>query len=515
MPRLRISAEYESMLEDPETAAEAKKYLAEKIRSGKFVMDSLHQRRETIRSIAEEIAAAQGEFFEHGISRLKPMTMGAVAEKLGVHETTVGRAVSGKYARTPQGVFELRFFFTGGLETADGGTISTEAVKEAVAKVDRPRGRAQAALRPGHRGEAEGAGLPGGAADRGEVPRAAGPCPPRTSGSDLERKEATMKTDFGTKDFAEFCRTNRPAYHANYYAMYSSWWDAITTEPNLMVVPVDDHMVHRGDGLFETFKCVDGAIYNLDAHLARLEGGAKTIALKMPWSREDIRKIVGDVLRAGGHRDALVRIFVSRGPGGHSANPYECPKPLLDGAGDPAGGAVHGGASGGGEGGRERRAEQGRVLRAGEERELPPERADEEAGRGCRRGFHARVRQERAHDRAADGELRHRDGGPRAAGAAARPHPAGHHDVAGAGSWRARSSCRRASSRAWRRRTCRAPNWRQAAEMLVFGTSPHVTAVTEFAGRPVGDGKPGPVWRELSRVFEEDLKNPAMLTPMM
>jgi RNA polymerase sigma-54 factor len=134
LPRLRISAEYESMLEDPETAAEARKYLAEKIRSGKFVMDSLHQRRETIRKIAEEIAAAQGEFFEHGISRLKPMTMGEVAAKLGVHETTVGRAVSGKYARTPQGVFELKFFFTGGLKTADGGSISTEAVKEAVAK---------------------------------------------------------------------------------------------------------------------------------------------------------------------------------------------------------------------------------------------------------------------------------------------------------------------------------------------------------------------------------------------
>ena len=134
MPRLHISAEYESMLEDPETAAEARKYLAEKIRSGKFVMHSLHQRRETIRRIAEEIAGAQGEFFEHGISRLKPMTMGTVAEKLGVHETTVGRAVSGKYARTPQGVFELRFFFTGGLATADGGSISTEAVKEAVAK---------------------------------------------------------------------------------------------------------------------------------------------------------------------------------------------------------------------------------------------------------------------------------------------------------------------------------------------------------------------------------------------
>ena len=55
----------------------------------------------------------------------------------------------------------------------------------------------------------------------------------------------------------------------------------------------------------------------------------------------------------------------------------------------------------------------------------------------------------------------------------------------------------------------------QAAEMLVFGTTPHVTAVTEFAGRPVGDGKPGPVWRELSRVFEEDMKNPILLVPMV
>ena len=98
-------------------------------------MDSLHQRRTTIRRIAEEIAAAQAEFFRHGISKLKPLTMSALAEKLGVHETTVGRAVSGKYVRTPQGVFELKFFFTAGLQTADGGAISTEAVKEAVAKV--------------------------------------------------------------------------------------------------------------------------------------------------------------------------------------------------------------------------------------------------------------------------------------------------------------------------------------------------------------------------------------------
>ena len=134
LPRLHISPEYEAMLQDPATAADAKKYLAEKVRAGQFVMDSLHQRRTTVRRLAEEIAAAQKEFFAHGISKLKPLTMGAVADKLGVHETTVGRAVSGKYVKTPQGVFELKFFFTAGLKTADGGSISTEAVKEAVAK---------------------------------------------------------------------------------------------------------------------------------------------------------------------------------------------------------------------------------------------------------------------------------------------------------------------------------------------------------------------------------------------
>ncbi|HPC20192.1 MAG: RNA polymerase factor sigma-54 [Kiritimatiellae bacterium] len=135
LPRLRISAEYEAMLEDPETAEEARKYLADMVRSGRFVLDSLHQRRETIRKIAAAIAETQAEFFEHGISRLKPMTMSTLAERLGVHETTVGRAVSGKYVRTPQGVFELRFFFTAGLPTADGGSISTAAAKEAVAKL--------------------------------------------------------------------------------------------------------------------------------------------------------------------------------------------------------------------------------------------------------------------------------------------------------------------------------------------------------------------------------------------
>ena len=323
-----------------------------------------------------------------------------------------------------------------------------------------------------------------------------------------------MKTDFGADDFAAFCRANRPAYHANYYAMYSSWWDAITTEPNLMVVPVDDHMVHRGDGLFETFKCVDGSVYNLDAHLDRLEGGAKTIALELPWSREEIRRIVGDVLRAGGRRDALVRIFASRGPGGHSANPYECPRPLL------------------------------MVLAIRLVKpfmDLHPEGAKVGvSGVPTKEGFFAQVKsvnylpnvlmKKQAVDAGVDfmlgfdpdghmTELPTENFGIVTADRVLRvPKPG--HILLGTTMLRAMQLAREKLVPAGILAGVEAADvpraeLERAAEMLVFGTTPHVTAATEFAGRPVGDGTPGPVWRELSRIFEEDLKNPAMLTPVL
>ena len=322
-----------------------------------------------------------------------------------------------------------------------------------------------------------------------------------------------MKTDFGAKDFEEFCRANRPAYHAGYYAMYSSWWDGITTDPNLMVVPVDDHMVHRGDGLFETFKCVDGSVYNLEAHLDRLEGGAKAIALDLPWSRADVRRLVGEVLRAGGRRDALVRIFASRGPGGHSANPYECPRPLL------------------------------LVLAI----RLPPafmEAHPEGAKVGVssvpnKDGFFARVKsvnylpnvlmKKQAVDAGVDfmlgfdsnghmTELPTENFGIVAADRVLRvPKP--EHILLGTTMLRVLDLAREQLVPAGilagvEEADVPRPELDHAAEMLVFGTSPHVTAVTEFAGRPVGDGKPGPVWRELSRAFEADMKNPRHLTPM-
>ena len=123
--------------------------------------------------------------------------------------------------------------------------------------------------------------------------------------------------------------TLKQPYHRNYFAMYSSVFGGITTDPLLMVVPVDDHMVHRGDGIFETLKCVNGNLYNLDAHLHRLESSARAIALEPRWSREEIADILAQTIRHGGRRDCLVRLLLSRGPGSFGISPYDCPAPAL------------------------------------------------------------------------------------------------------------------------------------------------------------------------------------------
>src|SRR5439155_1575487 len=86
----------------------------------------------TISNIAHQIVSRQRDFFEDGPSNLKPMTMGDIADTIGVHETTVSRAVSGKYMATPQGIFEMKYFFTPGYQTATGESMSNTSVKEAI-----------------------------------------------------------------------------------------------------------------------------------------------------------------------------------------------------------------------------------------------------------------------------------------------------------------------------------------------------------------------------------------------
>jgi RNA polymerase sigma-54 factor len=115
---------------------EAREYIREKIRAGKFLIKSLQARQQTILNIGKEIVKRQREFMEKGVAHLKPMTMAQVAEVVGVHETTVSRAVSGKYMQTPQGMFEMKFFFTAGLHSNNGGgEVSNTSVKDMVAEM--------------------------------------------------------------------------------------------------------------------------------------------------------------------------------------------------------------------------------------------------------------------------------------------------------------------------------------------------------------------------------------------
>ena len=135
IPHLRISNTYKDLMAQGKNAPEVRNYIREKIRAGKFLIKSLQQRQQTILNIAKEIVQRQREFMEKGVAFLKPLTMVQVAEIVGVHETTVSRAVSGKYIQTPQGIFEMKFFFTAGIQTASGDGMSNTSVKDMIAEI--------------------------------------------------------------------------------------------------------------------------------------------------------------------------------------------------------------------------------------------------------------------------------------------------------------------------------------------------------------------------------------------
>ena len=135
IPHLRISNTYKDLMASERNGADVRDYIRDKIRSGKFLIKSIHQRQQTISNISHEIVSRQQEFLEHGPSALKPMTMVQIADIVGVHETTVSRAISGKYIRTPHGVFEMKYFFTPGYQTADGASMSNTSVKGAIAEL--------------------------------------------------------------------------------------------------------------------------------------------------------------------------------------------------------------------------------------------------------------------------------------------------------------------------------------------------------------------------------------------
>ena len=135
VPHLRISNTYKDLMSQAGSNAEVRDYIRDKIRAGKFLIKSLHQRQQTILNIANEIVNRQRDFLDHGVAKLRPLTMVQVAEVVGVHETTVSRAVSGKYMQTPQGIFEMKYFFTSGIRTASGVGMSNTSVKDMISEM--------------------------------------------------------------------------------------------------------------------------------------------------------------------------------------------------------------------------------------------------------------------------------------------------------------------------------------------------------------------------------------------
>lgn len=132
IPHLYISNHYRKLMKNPKTTTETKQYIREKIQAGKFLISSINQRQDTIFRIASAIVRVQTAFLDHGVKQLKPLVMGEIAKELGIHETTVSRAIANKYMQTPRGLFDMKYFFTPGLKTASGETISNTTIKNMI-----------------------------------------------------------------------------------------------------------------------------------------------------------------------------------------------------------------------------------------------------------------------------------------------------------------------------------------------------------------------------------------------
>jgi len=132
IPRLRISNTYRELIAKGTLSKQEREYLRERMRSGKFLINSIEQRQQTIERITREIIKVQTEFFEGGVSKLKPLTMTQIADVVGVHETTVSRAIANKYIQTPHGVFDFKYFFTPGYQADNGASVSNTSVKDMI-----------------------------------------------------------------------------------------------------------------------------------------------------------------------------------------------------------------------------------------------------------------------------------------------------------------------------------------------------------------------------------------------
>ena len=132
VPRLRVSNAYRELLSQRKRGDETQEYILGKLNSAKWLIQTIEQRRRTMVKVMNCIVEQQRAFFDKGISQLRPLTLQQVASQIGMHESTVSRVTNNKYVQTPRGVFELKFFFSSGLETASGEDMSAKTARDII-----------------------------------------------------------------------------------------------------------------------------------------------------------------------------------------------------------------------------------------------------------------------------------------------------------------------------------------------------------------------------------------------
>jgi len=132
IPRLRVNSLYRSLLRGPGSGDEAKQYVEQKLRSALWLIKSVDQRQRTLRKVTQSIVKFQREFLDRGLPHLRPLSLRDVGEDIGMHESTISRVTTNKYVETPQGLFELKFFFHSGIASGDGEMVSSVSVKKMI-----------------------------------------------------------------------------------------------------------------------------------------------------------------------------------------------------------------------------------------------------------------------------------------------------------------------------------------------------------------------------------------------
>lgn len=136
LPNLRVNPFYAGEVKaNPQVDAKAEEYINDKVRSAQWLIKSIHQRQRTIYKVAKSIVKFQREFLDRGIEYLRPLVLRDVAEDIGMHESTISRVTTNKYMQTPQGLFEMKYFFNSGISTSEGDFIASEAVKNKIKEI--------------------------------------------------------------------------------------------------------------------------------------------------------------------------------------------------------------------------------------------------------------------------------------------------------------------------------------------------------------------------------------------